>query len=120
MSNRISKIQHNGKLIIVSDWTNIRTVQEAELVCNETADYVISLGLKGILEIVDVRNSFGTAESLMVVKRVAAKTKGISRKKAVVGVSGTRKILLNAVNAFSKENMVGFETMEEALDWITK
>jgi hypothetical protein len=72
------------------------------------------------LEIVDVKGSFATNEVLKAVKEVNEKVKKYSKKKAFVGLSSGQRVLLNTINLFSKTNIVGFDDLESAKEWVTK
>lgn len=120
MSDRIYPIEHKGKIIYYSDWRNLKTSDEAIRVMNETADFIEKLGQTNLLELLDTEGSYAPPEVLMELKKVNARVKKYSGRKAVVGVHGTRKVLLNAINSFSSTQIKAFDTLEKAKDWLVE
>ncbi len=120
MLKRIYPIFHKGKKIYFSDWTNLKTTEEAVLVMKETSDFIVKLGQKKLLEIIDTTGSYGTGETLKEVKAVNIKVKPYSGKKAMIGLSKSQKLILNTVNLFSGTSVVGFDDIEAAKDWLVK
>ena len=41
-------------------------------------------------------------------------------KSAILGISGIKKVLLNAVNAVTAKPRVPFDTLDEAKDWLVE
>ncbi|OFX88700.1 MAG: hypothetical protein A2W99_04320 [Bacteroidetes bacterium GWF2_33_16] len=120
MSERIYPIFHQGKKIYFSDWTNLKTPEQALKVMHETSDFVIKLGQKELLEIIDVKGSFATNETLKALKEINGRVKQYSKKKAFVGLSNAQRVILNTINLFSGTNIVGFDDLESAKDWLVK
>jgi hypothetical protein len=120
MSQKIYPIFHKDKRIYYSDWTNLKTVEQAIPVMNETADYIINLGQNNLLEIIDTKGSYATSETLKHLKEINNKVKLLSKKKAIVGLTSSQRIILNAINIISGTSIQGFDDLEEAKDWLVK
>ena len=120
MSKKIYPIYHKGKKIYFSDWSNLKNAEEAVAVMNETADFIVNMGQKNLLEIIDMTGSYGTGETLKEIKVINNKVKPFSGRKAVVGLVKTQKLILNTVNLFSGTSVVGFDDIEAAKDWLVK
>ena len=120
MSERIYPIFHQGKKIYFSDWTNLKTPEQAIKVMNETSDFVVNLGQNNLLEIIDAKGSYATSETLKSLKEINNKVKRFSKKKAFVGLTNAQRIILNTINLFSGTSIVGFDDLEEAKDWLVK
>ena len=120
MLQKIYPIFHKGKKIYFSDWTNLKTTEEAVQVMTETSDFIVNLGQKKLLEIIDTTGSYGTGETLKEVKIVNNKVKPFSGRKAMIGLSKSQKLILNTVNLFSGTNVVGFDDVEDAKEWLVK
>lgn len=120
MSAYIKLISHKGKKIYYTDWTNLKTNEESIKVANETSDYIISKKEYNLLEIIDVTGSYASMQVLTEVKKIAQKTAEFNKKKAMLGIVGAKKILLNSVNRIAKTNIKAFDTIEEAKDWLVK
>ena len=120
MSKRIYPIFHKGKKIYISDWTNLKTPEQALEVMTETSDFIVNLNQSNLLEILDAKGSFATSEVLKSLKEINNKVKSFSKKKAFVGLTNTQRILLNTINIFSGTSIQGFDDIEEAKDWLVK
>lgn len=120
MAGKIYPIFHKGKKILFSDWTNMKSAEEAQKIMTETSDFVVKLGQTNLLELVDVKGSFATPEILKSAKEINNKVKQFSKKKAFVGLTNAQRILLNTINLFSQTSIVGFDDIEEAKEWLVK
>ena len=81
-----------------------------EIVCQQSKNSVLVL--------TDVRNTAISSEILDVFKESAVRTKPHVRKVAVVGVTGFKKALAQAVTWFSGLEMTLFDDVEQAKDWL--
>lgn len=120
MTKRIYPIFHKEKKIYFSDWTNLKTPEQAIPVMNETSDFIVNLNQKNLLEIIDVKGSFATSDVLKNLKEINNKVKSFSKKKAFVGLTTAQRIILNGINVFSGTQIQGFDNLEEAKDWLVK
>jgi len=72
-----------------------------------------------MLLIVDFRNTYGTEKVMTELKSPEA-AEGMKnvKKTAVLGITGIKKILLNAYNKFTGKNVRAFNDMEEAQEYL--
>jgi len=120
-NQRIQLIEHKGKTIIYVSYRGCSKDTEAEFL--QTIDDVAKLMMKrgpNQLTLTDVNDCFGSSTIVAKFKEVTVITKALRKKAAVLGVSGAKTILLNAINMFSKSNMKAFSNIEEAKDWLVK
>lgn len=78
------------------------------------------MGEYNLLEIIDATGSFSPPKVLTALKESGKRTKKFNKRKAIVGITGTKRIILGAVNRFIDGNIKGFDTVEEAKDWVVK
>jgi hypothetical protein len=91
----------------------IKEVDEADAVLMaEPQDSVLILN--------DVRDSVGSMKVVQHLQVSAERSSPYIRKAAVVGVTGSKLILLQVVNRFSKHPIIAFEDVERAKDWLVK
>jgi hypothetical protein len=113
-------ITHMGKQILYADYTNFKEADfdslrgellavEAEI-CRKPENSVLSL--------TDVSGSVGTRQALDLFKKSAQIAKKHIRRQAVVGVTGVKKILFDAVVRVSGQNAKTFSDLEKAKDWL--
>ncbi len=119
MASRIYPIWHNGKKIYFTDWSKLLDVNEALAVIEETVSFIEKNNEFKLLEILDVRGSYASTKVLLALKDAGKRTKQFSKKKAMVGIKGSKRVLLMAVNRFIDGSIKGFEDIEEAKEWLT-
>lgn len=120
---RGSFIVHNDKEIYFIDYTNLKQEEEfleAIKSTNAFREKVKASGKKDLLMLVDVTNSYVYGQVFSEIKRSAKLTQDITRRTAVVGVTGVKKTLLDMMNAFTTLNVKPFDNIEEAKNWLVR
>jgi hypothetical protein len=64
--------------------------------------------------------TFGSDEFMARTRELSPLFQSKTKKEAVLGIKGLKKILLHAYNAFSKSKLLQFNTKEEALDYLVQ
>ncbi|MFH1459563.1 MAG: STAS/SEC14 domain-containing protein [Candidatus Omnitrophota bacterium] len=119
MTNRIRWIVYKNKRILLVDLSGIRGFKgEGEQLAKAAADFVDKLREYELIELIDVRNSFGDLESVKTMKELSKKLKPHIKKSAIIGVSGIKKVILDAINSFAERKIKPFNTEEEAKEWL--
>ncbi len=72
------------------------------------------------LTLSDVRDAHIDQEFVNLSKEQGKISKDYTKRAAILGVEGVRKILLRAVNMVSGNPREPFDTMEEAKDWLVR
>ena len=92
------------------DNERIKLMQKvAEAVANSTEELLTLDDFRGVPLSMEFLN-----QAKIVGKEVSSKRK----KAAILGISGLRKIFLDAYNLFAGDKMMPFKTKEEALDYL--
>lgn len=123
MDNRASFITYKGTEIYFVDYRNIKKTEEFLEAIEGTNKFREGLkkeGRKDLLMLVDVTGSFVFGDILDRLKKSKKETVPLLKKSAIVGVSGSKKILLNIVNAFTNFESKAFDSQEDALNWLIK
>jgi Holliday junction resolvasome RuvABC endonuclease subunit len=110
---------HRGKKVFFAEYSHM-SIEELRTEVAAVEPVLCSMPKDSVLSLADVRGTYGTHDAINVLKGVTAKTKSHVHKRAVVGVTGVQKILLKAVNQFSGQETVAFDSMDEALEWLVK
>lgn len=118
MKEHIYPIYYKGKTIYYTDWTNLLDEQEALEIIETTTSFIEKNKEYNLLEIVDITGSYASPSILNAIKKSAQRTKEYNLKKAIVGVKGSKKVLLAAVNRFIDGSIKGFESIDEAKEWL--
>ena len=112
-------ITHKGKRIFFTNLSGFQSDVEAlgaEIAA--AGDIICQQPENSVLVLVDIRDTVGTTEAVQLLKASSLGTKKHVRKTATVGVSGFRKVLLDAINRFSGRNVTLFDDLDAAKDWL--
>jgi hypothetical protein len=121
MPNGARFIDYKGREIYFVDYTNIKSTEEFLKVIKGTNAFrekVKAEGKRNILMLVDVTGSYVYGEALDAIKMSGRISKELTRKEAIIGISGAKKILLQIAQLFTGMQLRPFDTMEEAKEWL--
>jgi hypothetical protein len=116
----VSYILHKNKKILFIEYKECKTVQDTLHVLDEIKDEFFKTS--GVwLTLHDFAGGYGSAE-FMKRANYYAKEYYNSRpsRNAAIGVYGLKKVLLQGYNLVVKDKVVPFDTLEEALNYLTK
>jgi hypothetical protein len=119
MKDRISWINKNGKKILIANYSGLNNDQIKDVIL-ELVEVYKTQPLKSILSITDLTNTYLTKSTFEMFKEMDAKTNQYDLKASVVGLNKAKKILLNLLNMFNKSEVKGFDSREEAIEWLVK
>jgi hypothetical protein len=108
------------KKLVFVDYSNMKAaelVAEAERVHSEARAHLTGVKVKVLVDISGVSMS---SEAVRAIKESTKRDSGMVEKTAVVGVSGLKRILADAIATFSGTRTKYFETKEDALEWLAK
>ena len=88
--------------------------------CDEADAVIMAEPLNSVLVLNDVRGTTGSVEVVRHLQLSAERSNPYIIKAAVVGISGTKWILLQIVNRFAKLSIVPFDDFEKAKDWLVQ
>ena len=86
--------------------------------CDEADAIVMTEPLNSVLLLNDVRNSIGSLEVVKHLQLSAERSSPYVLKAAVVGVTGSTRLVLDLVNRFSKKPILAFDNLETAKNWL--
>jgi hypothetical protein len=114
---RITFLHHKGHEMLFLNFSGCRTDEAAPLI--DRAKTVIAArpehSLLTLTDVTDMRFDDAVSQRM---KEFTAHNKPYVRAAAVVGVTGIKKILFEAVVLFSKRKLHTFETVDQAKDWL--
>ena len=123
MGNGARFIEHKGKEIYFVDYTNIKTKEKfLEVIkgTNAFREETKALGKRNVLMLVDLTGSYVYGETLDALKKAGKLTKEITKKEAIVGVTGAKKIMLKIAQMFTGMQLRPFDTIDQAKEWLTQ
>jgi hypothetical protein len=112
-------IFYKGTKILYADYSGFNNDMAALQKENDEVDAVVcQQAPKSILCICDVRDTVASSEAVAIIKNSAKRTNPHVLKQAVIGVTGVRRVLADAVVRFSGQNLSLFDTLEQAQEWL--
>jgi hypothetical protein len=121
MPNGARFIDYKGKEIYFVDYTHIKSSEEFLKVIKGTNAFrekVKAEGKRNILMLVDVTGSYVYGEALEAIKMSGRISKELTKKEAIIGISGAKKILLRIAQLFTGMQLRPFDTLDEAKEWL--
>ena len=112
-------ISHKGKKLLYINFGKLSPSEMAALV-KKAAAMIVASGSSQNLTLTDVNDAFVNNEFLAVAKEQSKISLPLTKKSAIVGVTGVKKILLQGVNAFTSKPRVPFDTIEQAKNWLVE
>ncbi len=114
---RIQFIQHKGKQILHLDFTRANA-DEVLQVIREATGVIAAQPAKSLRTLTDVTDMRFNTEATEALKVFVNHNKPYVTASAVVGITGLKQIIYNAVLKFSGRNLVAFDSVSQAKDWL--
>ena len=115
----IEWLDHKGKKILYIKYTGLSPSEKLDQI--DKAVKILSETHKtDNLTLTDMSETFVDEEFLNKSKEQGKISKNYTKKAAIVGIEGIKKLLLKTVNAFSGNPREPFNTIEEAKEWLIK
>jgi len=114
---RVQFVQHNGKEILLLDFSRC-TAKDALALIDEAAAAIRTRPQQSLLTLTDVTDMRFNDTLNQRMKVFTAQNKPYVKAAAVVGVTGLKKILFDAVMVFSKRKIHAFDNRETAKAWL--
>ncbi len=119
IQNREYWIKHDGKPILVHDYSGLVGDEIAETMETLTETFV-SRGIYETLFLFNATDMVINRKAMKVAKKCGAKVKPYLKKFAIVGVEGVARHLTLVVDAFVGLGLRVFDSHEEAFDWLVE
>ncbi len=114
---RVKFINHSGKEILLLDFSGTKP-HEAVAIIERAKGIIGSRPENSLLTLTDVTDIHFNNELSQQMKEFTAHNKPYVRAAAVVGVTGLKRIIYNAVIAFSRRNITTFDDRDRAAQWL--
>ena len=116
----VSKIMHKGKEILFIDYNGTADDNEMIRILKEAQQIVIKEN-KPYLQLTDISNAHATSKFTKELKRVGAETPKTATKRAIVGITPIKKIILTGYNfIIGGVGLKPFSTIDEAKDYLVR
>lgn len=117
MIQRVQFVQHKGKQLLYLNFASAKA-DEVLAVIREAKALIGAQPPGSVRTLTDVTDaSFNSAVS-EAMKDFVTHNKPFVTAAAVVGITGLKQIIYNAVLKFSGRNLVAFDSLDQARDWL--
>jgi hypothetical protein len=119
MDERIRFITHEGKQILLVDFTNC-PAREVEQIARNVPNYVTVQPRGSVLALGDFSGASIDVEAIRAMKESAVFDKPFIKKSAWVGAEKFPHVLYENLKSFSRREFPIFKTRQDALTWLVK
>jgi hypothetical protein len=116
-SERIQFVNHNGKEILLLDFSNSQA-DEVLRIIDQATEVIRTRPERSLLTLTDVTNARFNEAVGQGMKEFSLHNKPFVRAGAVVGITGLKRIIFGAVMAFSQRKLEPFDDRQQALTWL--
>ncbi|UCG78126.1 MAG: hypothetical protein JSV21_11320 [Nitrospirota bacterium] len=115
---RVRFTEHNGKPILLLDFSHcepkevLQTIEEAKPIISSRPE-------NSLLVLTDVTNAHFNGEVSDALKHFTSHNKPYIKASAVIGITGLKQVIYQAVLLFSKRVIKSFDDAEAAKDWLS-
>jgi hypothetical protein len=114
---RVTFIQHKGKKMLYLNFAGCKADEVLEVI--EQGKAAIRTQLKqSVLTLTDVTNAAFNSEVSDAMKEFVVHNKPFVAASAVVGVTGLKKVIFNAVMKISGRHLHAHDSLDQAKDWL--
>ena len=117
MHERIRFIDHQGKKILLVDFSNC-PANEVERIAHAVPDYVTVNPRGSVLVLTDFSGASFDRDALRAMKETAVFDKPFVKKSALLGTESLPAHFYEELISFSRRELLILKTREEALDWL--
>ena len=117
MQERIRFIDHQGKRVLLVDFSNC-SANEVEEIARAVPDHVTVNPHSSVLVLTDFTGAAFDRDALRAMKETAVFDKPFVRKSALIGTEDLPASFYDELKSFSRRELVIFKTREEALAWL--
>lgn len=115
--SRVNEILYEGKKILFVDYNGIGPAQIDDILA-EARTHISSAPHQSVLLLSDFNDVSYDKDSTQKMKEFSQANTPYVKASAVVGISGLKKIIYNAVVKATGRNIQLFNTLEEAKQWL--
>ena len=117
--DRVKFIEHKGRKILHLDFSHVKAAEIMPII--DMAKSTISAQPpKSVYTLTDVTEAGFNTQVSDAMKEFVSHNKPYVAASAVVGVTGLKQIIFNAVMKFSGRHLHAFDSLDQAKDWLAK
>lgn len=114
-------VEYKGKQFFYGDVSNLKTnVNDLATELNASTQIIMQQPEKSVFMIVDLRNTIISPDAARVIKDNIDQTNRYICKGAIVGLTGVRKAVFDIFSRLTSAEVVSFDSIDEAKEWLIK
>ncbi len=117
--SRVQFMDHKGKQILYLNFAQAKAGEVLETISHAKA-IIAAQPPNSVLVLTNVTNAGFNSEVSDAMKQFVTHNKPFVKASGVVGITGLKQIIYNAVVKFSGRNLVAFDTFDQARDWLAE
>jgi len=117
MHERIRFIDHQGKKILLVDFSNC-PANEVEEIARSAPDYITVQPRNSVLVLTDFSGAAFDRDALRAMKETAVFVKPFVKKSALIGTEDLPASFYDELKSYSRRDLLILKTREEALNWL--
>jgi len=114
---RVRFIDHQGKKILHLDFSHCKAAEVLQVI-DQAKAVIVTQPPKSVMTLTDVTGTGFNSDVSESMKAFVNHNKPYVAAAAVVGVTGLKQIIFNAVVRFSGRKLSAFDTLDRAKDWL--
>jgi hypothetical protein len=118
MSEQVKFIMHQGKKILIEDFSNMVPGPKFDELIDEARHLIHSQPEKSVLALFIASGIRFDSSMVNSIKQFTVSNNDFMRAAAVIGIDGLLSVVLNIVIAVSGRKIMSFATREQALAWL--
>ena len=113
----VSLIRHQGKEIVLVDYSRCKLPEETLVVLDQCEAFLLSYKNDALI-LIDVSGAPGSTEYMARAKQVSKKVNHKVHKRALVGITGLKKIMFQGYSRIVNGNNRAFDNREKAIEFL--
>ncbi len=115
---RVSFAKHKGRDILIVDLSESKNADDNIAVLDKARAVIDIQAPKSLLILTNVTNAHYDPRAADAMKKYSAANTPYIKASAVVGVTGIRRVIYQAIVKITGRQISTFESADEALDWL--
>ncbi len=117
---RVRHVKHKGRDIIQVDLSDSRSEEESISILEKARELIDVHAPKTVLLLTNVTNAHYGPKGAEAMKAYSKANTNLVKASAVVGVSGIKRVIYQAIVRMTGRHIATFDTVEQALDWLAE
>lgn len=115
---RITFIDLGGRAVLFLNFADLKDIEEIRMTAGEGKETVRQQGINNLITLTDITGMHFNNSIKDIFQDLASHNKPYVSMGAVAGITGLNRILYNGLMKITGRNLKGFQTLQDARDWL--